>query len=297
MSARPGSGAGLGVWGPAFLLPWLVSFGLFGAYPLLFSLRLSFMSYNPLNAAAQKFVGLQNYVAAFHDPVFATALRNTGFFALGTLPVTTALALGLALLLERKFPFRDALRAGFFFPSVVSAVVISILFKQIYSPYGLLNSTLRGAGIAAPHWLEDPQLALPCIMVMDVWSSVGYYAVLFLAALQAVPAEIRESAVLEGASRLRVFRSVLLPQLQPMLLFVLVINTIRSLQIFTEVFVMTSGGPMHSTTTAVYHLYDAAFFRFEHGYASALAYILTGLILLVSLLQARFLQFGEGTGT
>jgi multiple sugar transport system permease protein len=212
------------------------------------------------------------------------------------LPVTTVLALGLALLLERRFPMRDALRAGFFFPSVVSAVVISILFKQIYSPYGALSGGIRTLGFTPPHWLEDPHLALPCIMAMDVWSSVGYYAVLFLAALQAVPMEIRESAVLEGASGMRVFRSILLPQLRPMLLFVLVINTIRSLQVFTEVFVMTAGGPLNSTTTAVYHLYDVAFFRFEHGYASALAYILTAIIFLFSLVQARSLNFGQEGG-
>jgi multiple sugar transport system permease protein len=283
-------------WTLACLAPWIVSFAVFGAYPLLFSLRLSFERYNPLNAAARTFVGLDNYLAAFRDPVFFEALRNTLFFAAGTLPVTTGLALLLALLLERRFPFRDGIRAGFFFPSIVSAVVISVLFKQIYAPFGALNAGLAALHLPTPHWLEEPGLALPCIMVMDIWSSVGYYAVLFLAALQAVPKEIRESAALEGASQFRIFTGILLPQLRPMVLFVVVINTIRSLQIFTEVFVMTAGGPLHATTTAVYHLYDVAFFRFEHGYASALAYLLTGLILVFSLAQAKALRFGEDAG-
>ncbi len=288
---RPG-----GAWMPAFLAPWILSFGIFWAWPLLSSFLLSFQRYSPLDPTHRRFVGLDNYIRALTDPVFLEAVRNTLFFAAGTLPVTTALALGLALLLEKKFPFRDALRAGFFFPSVVAAVVISLLFKQIYSPFGVLNALLSALHLPTAHWLTDPRFALPCVMAMDVWSSVGYYSVLFLAALQAVPREVRESAALEGASGWRIFTDILLPQLKPMLLFVLVVNTIRSLQVFTEIFVMTAGGPLHSTTTAVYQLYDVGFFRFEHGYASALAYLLTAGIFLVSLLQTRLLRLDQGTG-
>jgi multiple sugar transport system permease protein len=146
-------------------------------------------------------------------------------------------------------------------------------------------------GLPQPAWLLDPRTALPSIMAMDVWAASGYYMVIFLAGLKAIPRELYESAELDGAGFWARFRGITLPLLRPTFLFVLVVNTIRSLQIFTEVFVMTRGGPLDSTLTSVFYLYEEAFFRFRLGYASAVAYLLFGLTLAIALIQFRWLKF------
>lgn len=261
------------------LSPWLITFSLFWAYPICHSLILSFMDYNPLRPETIRWIGLDNYQALVHDPLFRIALRNTSFFVFGTIPITTILALGLALLINQKLPLRDLYRAGFFMPSIISIVVIALIFKGFYAPNGYLNYFLSLFGIKAQSWLVDPKLALPSIMAMDIWEAVGYYMVLFLAGLQTIPPEVYESANLDGAGAWRRFWHITLPYLRPMVLFVLVINTIRSFQIFTEIFILTRGGPLKSTYTIVYYLYEAGFHRFTAGYASAIAYLLFLIIL------------------
>jgi len=173
---------------------------------------------------------------------------------------------------------------------VVSVVVLSIVFRALYSPEGPLSGVLQSLGVTPPRWLLDPHTALPSIMAMDVWAASGYYMVIFLAGLKSIPAELYESAQLDGAGAWKRFVGITLPMLRPTFLFVLVVNTIRSLQIFTEVFVMTRGGPLASTLTVVYYLYDQAFYRFRLGYASAVAYLLFAVTLAISLLQVRWLK-------
>ena len=270
----------------ALLSPWVVAFALFGLYPFAFSFWASVTDYSPLRAQA-KFVGLSNYARALADPAFWTALGNTAFFVVGTIPFTTALALGLALAVQPVFRGRTIFRAGFFVPSVVSVVVLSLIFKGLYASDGAINGLLLAMGLRGPDWLLDPHAALPAIMAMDVWSASGYYMIIFLAGLEAIPRELHEAARLEGASGWDRFLRITLPLLRPTLLFVLVVNTVRSLQIFAEVFVMTRGGPLHSTTTVVYYLYEQAFYRFDLGYASAVAYLLFLLTLGIAWLQAR----------
>jgi multiple sugar transport system permease protein len=284
---RPGN---LGLAGWVFLSPWLISFLVFGLYPIVASFVLSFREYSPLAPAASHFIGLANYAEALHDGTFWHALGNTLFFTFGTLPFTTAIALGLAVCLDRAFPGRTVFRAGFFLPTVVSVVVLSIVFKAFYSVDGPLDGVWHLFGATPPRWLLDTRTALPSIMAMDVWAASGYYMVIFLAGLKAIPAELYESASLDGASAWRRFTGITLPMLRPTFLFVLVVNTIRSLQIFTEVFVMTRGGPLDSTLTVVYYLYDQAFYRFRLGYASAVAYLLFAVTLAISLLQVRWLK-------
>ena len=272
-----------------FLAPWLVAFALFGLYPFAFSLWASLTDYSPIRASAS-FVGLSNYGRALADPAFWSALRTTAVFVVGTIPFTTALALGLALAVQPAFRGRTLFRVGFFVPSVVSVVVLSLVFKSLYAADGPLNVVLRGLGLSAPDWLLDPRTALPAIMAMDVWSASGYYMIIFLAGLEAIPRDLYEAARLEGASAWARFARITLPLLQPTLLFVLVVNTVRSLQIFAEVFVMTRGGPLHSTTTVVYYLYEQAFYRFDMGYASAVAYLLFLLTLGIAWLQTRVVR-------
>ncbi len=273
--------------GWAFLSPWVVAFGLFGLFPFVFSLAASFTDYSPIRAGGARFVGLGNYGRALSDPAFWSALGNTAFFVVGTIPFTTALALALALAVQPAFRGRTLFRVGFFVPSVVSVVVLSLVFKGLYASNGALDGALRALGLTPPAWLLDPRTALPAIMAMDVWSASGYYMIIFLAGLEAIPRELYDAARLEGASRRAQLVHITLPLLRPTLLFVLVVNTVRSLQIFAEVFVMTRGGPLHSTTTVVYYLYEEAFYRFNLGYASAVAYLLFLITLALAWVQMK----------
>lgn len=273
--------------GWTLLSPWVIAFGLFGLFPFLFSLAASFTDYSPIRASAARVVGLANYAAALRDPAFWNALRNTAFFVVGTIPFTTALALGLALAVQPSFRGRTLFRVGFFLPSVVSVVVLSLVFKGLYAPNGALNGLLGFLRLPTPSWLLDPNTAMPAIMAMDVWSASGYYMIIFLAGLQSIPRDLYDAARLEGASAWSCLVHITLPLLRPTLLFVLVVNTVRSLQIFAEVFVMTSGGPLQRTTTVVYYMYEEAFFRFHLGSACAVAYLLFLLTLGLTWLQMR----------
>ncbi len=273
-----------------FLAPWVVAFALFGLYPFLFSLAVSFTDYSPIRAGATRFLGVSNYLRALSEPQFWNALGNTAFFVVGTIPFTTGLALGLALAVQPVFRGRSLFRVGFFVPSVVSVVVLSLIFKGLYAPDGAINAMLGALGLPRPAWLLGERTALPAIMAMDVWSASGYYMVIFLAGLESIPRDLYDAAALEGAGRWQRFRGVTLPLLRPTLAFVLVVNTIRSLQIFAEVFVMTRGGPLQRTTTVVYYLYEEAFYRFHLGYASAVAYLLFLVTLALAWAQMRWLQ-------
>lgn len=272
-----------------FLSPWLLSFALFGLYPLLFSLLVSLTHYNPL-AGGMQWAGVANYARALHDPRFWQSLKVTLLFVAGTIPFTTTLALGLALLLHRPLRGRGFFRASFFLPTVVSLVVVSLIFKQVYSPFGFLNTFLQALGLSGHPWLQDPLTALPAVMLMDVWTAIGYYMVIYLAGLQTIPAELYEAARLDGGDGWRRHFYITFPLLLPTTLFVVVINTIRSLQVFIEIFVMTRGGPLDSTLTTVFYLYEQGFRYFDMGYASAIAYLLFVVILLVSLVQSRLLR-------
>ena len=272
------------------LSPWILTLLVFVAYPFGFSFVLSFFDYSPLAPDQARFVGVANYAEALRDPIFWKALGNTMLFVFGTIPFTTGLALLLALALDRAFPGRAFFRAGFFLPTVVSIVVISLVWKGLYAPEGPLSSLVRALGFTPPAWLLDPNTALPAIMAMDVWAASGYYMIIFLAGLKGISAELYEAAEIEGASAWHRFLHITLPLLKPTFLFVLVVNSIRSLQIFTEVFVMTRGGPLQSTLTSVFYLYEQAFYRFRLGYASSIAYLLFFLTLLIAIAQVRWLK-------
>ena len=278
------------------IVPWAVCFGLFGLLPLVAALALSFQNYNPLRPDLARWIGLENYARALTSPSFWHALRTTAIFVAGTLPVTMVLAYVVSGWLARIGRAEGFFRAAVFFPATISMVVISLVFKSLYAEEGLWNAWLAAAGLARVHWLQDPRLALPSIMLMDIWASVGYYAILILAGRKTLPREQLEAARLEGLSAWTVERRIVLPHLKPVLLFVVLLNTIRSFQIFIEVFVLTRGGPLESTLTLVYHLYERAFYHFEMGYASAIAYLLLAFVGLVLLIQRRLLG-RSATGT
>ncbi len=273
-----------------FLMPWAVVYAAFFVFPFVFSFALAFLDYNPLNVADTRFVGVANFQRLFGDPAFAGALRNTFVFVVGTVPVTTALALLLASLMRGALPMKGFVRAALFLPSILSVVVISLLFKLFYAPGGALNTLLARVGFEGHGWLTDPRTALPAIMAMDVWAAIGYYAIVLDAARTSIPDSLYEAAELEGAGAWATFRHVTFPLLKPAIAFVLVINTIRSFQVFVEVLVMTQGGPLGSTNTLVMYLYDTAFRRLDYGYASVVAYavfVLSGIFSIVAMRRLR----------
>ena len=275
------------------LLPWLLTFSLFWLYPLLYAFYVSFTQYSTLGDTST-FIGLANYTRIFSDTLFWKALANTSVFTFGTVPVTTCFALVLALALHSSaVRYKGFFRSAFFLPSVTSLVVISLIFTNLYSKSGYVNILLSLCGLPFPErgWLLEPDTALLGIMAMDVWISAGYYMVLFLAGIQAIPTDLYESALLSGANAWQRFRFITLPLLRPTMLFVIVINTIKSFQIFVEIYVMTKGGPLNATTTLVYMVYEHAFERADTmGYASALAFIVFALLLLFSAVQMKVLK-------
>lgn len=273
--------------------PWIVTLLVFWIYPLLYALVLSMGRYETFTRTFT-WVGIDNYIRAFSNPAFYNALINTTIFTLGTVPVTTTLALSLALAVRKQAPaLAGFFRMSFFMPSVTSLVVISLIFTNLYARDGYIGALCAMMGIPYPQmgWLLEPTTALLAIMAMDVWISAGYYMILFLAGMEAIPRDLYESAELSGASgRQQLFR-ITLPLLRPTLLFIIIINTIKSFQVFVEVYVMTKGGPMGATTTLVYEVYRNAFEQTNSmGYASAVAYIIFAILLLVSLVQSRLLS-------
>jgi len=275
-------------------MPWAITFGLFWLFPILFALYLSFTHYTPLQPDFQ-ITGTDNYVRLMGDADFWQSVRNTVLFVVGTVPFTTGLALGLALLLNSKIRGRGFFRAAYFFPSLTALVVVALVWTSLYARGGVLSALISWIGLTPPPhgFLMSVSTALPAIMLMDIWAAIGYYMLLYLAALQALPASYYETARLLNASQMQTLRLVIWPALRPMTLLIIVLNTIKSFQVFVEVYVMTRGGPLGSTRTMVYHIYDQGLVRFDMGYASAAAYALFVLIAAVALFQARRFGFGE----
>ncbi len=274
--------------------PWAITFGLFWLFPILFALYLSFTHYTPLQPDFE-ITGTDNYVRLMGDVDFWQSVRNTVIFVVGTVPFTTGLALGLALLLNSKIRGRGFFRAAYFFPSLTALVVVALVWTSLYARGGVLSALVSWIGLTPPAhgFLMSVSTALPAIMLMDIWAAIGYYMLLYLAALQALPTSYFETARLLNASRMQTLRLVIWPALRPMTLLILVLNTIKSFQVFVEVYVMTRGGPLGSTRTMVYYIYDQGLVKFDMGYASAAAYALFVLIAVVALFQARRFGFGE----
>jgi multiple sugar transport system permease protein len=273
-----------------FLSPWLITFAVFWLYPLIFSLILSFCDYNVFHPDVFRFVGFKNYLRLFSDPEFYQAFKNTLIFVLGSTPVTTILALTLALLVNSVAKGTQFFRSAFFLPSIISIVVTATIFKSFYSPVGMLNRILEIFSLPGHAWLVEKGLALPAIMFMNIWAYTGYYMVLYLAALKAVPKQLYEAADVDGATDWQKFRYITLPQIHYMTIFILIVNSIRTWQVFPEIFTLTRGGPVGTTNSIVHLLYESAFRYHEMGYASALAYILLFIIMLFSVVQMKLLS-------
>jgi multiple sugar transport system permease protein len=275
-----------------FLTPWIVKLGVFWIYPLFYALYMSFTRYRALGNTSE-FIGLDNYTSIGIDPLFWKALSNTIIYAFGAVPLSTICALILAILLHSKLAkFPGFYRAGLFLPSVTSIIVITLIFTNLYAKDGYINSLAGMIGFPQSEkgFLLETSTALFSVMVMDVWLSTGYYMMLFLAGLQSIPKDIYESAELQGANAWQMFYRITLPLMKPTLLFVMVISTIKSLQIFVEMYTMTKGGPLNSTITVVYLIFSNAFEKTDSmGYGAALAYVLFAIIGLLSFIQMKLI--------
>lgn len=281
-------------WG--FALPFAVIFCVFMLIPLLSSLAMSFTDITsrdlrtPFNVNV---VGLDQYITLFQDPRFLHALGVTAIFVIVGLPITMGLALAFAVALNKGSQHLNALfRALFYAPVVASVVAVSVVWRYILQDDGLLNTVLAMVGIDGPDWLHDTHYALPALMVMTVWRNMGTLMIIFLAGLQAIPAELTEAAAIDGASRWRTFRSITLPLLKPTLLLGAVLLSVGFLQFFEESFVMTQGGPLDSTLSAAYYVYQKFGFG-QYGIASAASWVLFIIIAAVSVLQFRILNTDE----
>lgn len=277
----------------AFLLPSMVIFVIFTFFPAIFSIVCSLLRWNmPYKPV---FIGLENYQDLFFDPVtapvFWKSVLSTLYFSVGV-PINLFVALFLAVLLNRRLPAVGIFRTAFFLPTITSTAAISVVWMWLYHPadYGLFNTLLINLGLPLQRWLRDPILAMPCLIFMGVWHGMGYNIVIFLAGLQAIPHDLYEAAQMDGASGLARFRYITWPLLTPTTFYILIIGVINSLKAFTEIDVMTQGGPLGITTTIAYYLYQQAFQFFQMGSASAIAVVLFAVLLTLTLIQFRVVE-------
>jgi len=272
------------------ILPWLIVLAIFWLYPLIYAGYLSLTEYNTLTDTSV-YIGFKNYARIFEDEYFWIATKNTLYFVVISVPITLILSLILAELLNQKVTkFRSFFQAAYFMPSVTSLVVISLIFTNLYAKDGYLNTlfSMIGLPISERGFLLDPSTALNSIIAMDVWLSVGYYMMLFLSSMQTIPHDLYDSAKVNGANFWQQFLYITLPGLRSTIFFVIMLDLIKAFQVFIEIFVMTKGGPMYSTTSIVYYIFDTAFNHTDMmGYASAIAYILFFFLLALSLIQIK----------
>ncbi|MFN8592149.1 MAG: sugar ABC transporter permease [Thermomicrobiales bacterium] len=272
------------LWAAVFIAPQLIGLLVFALFPLIFGFALSFMEWDALGT--RSWIGLENYRQQLSSPEFRKALVNTIWFTVLTVPTGLGLALLVALALNRVRG-SAVYRAVYFAPVVTSSVAVAVVWQYLLSgQFGVLNAALRGIGIAnPPDWLIDTRFVLPAIALMTIWWSLGLNMVIFLAGLQNIPRTVQEAAMVDGASKARVFWDVTLPLLSPTIFFSMVIAVISSFQTFDQVFVLTNGGPLDASRTMVFHIYDLGFRDFTFGASSAAAVLLFIMILAVTLVQ------------
>ena len=275
--------------GYRFVSPYIIFFVVFIAYPLVFSFILIFHRWNIVTP--MEWIGLKNFSRLFSDPLFFKAVGNTLVFLFIHVPLQLVVALGFSLLLNSKVRFRGFFRALFFLPVVVSGVVVTILWQQLYSyDYGVLNTALAALGLPKIPWIVDPSFAMPSIAIMATWKNVGIYIVLFLVGLQGIPRELYEAAGIDGANTANQFFRITLPMLNPTIVTIMVLSTIGGFSLFIEPYVLTGGGPMQSTLSAVLYIYNQAFYFNHMGYAATVGLVFALIILTVVVLQRKFIE-------
>lgn len=282
--------------GYAFITPAMIFLLIFSIGPFAFTVWVSLHEWNMLTPISDMpFRGLDNYRYLLNDdPLFRETFMNTATFAIANVGISAVLALGLALMLNGPVRFRAFWRAAYFIPYVTVPVAIALVWRGILnSRYGMLNGLLEVFNLPRQQFLDSVDQALPSLIAVAVWQGIGYYMIIFLAGLQAIPGDLYEAGKLDGAGSWRIFWSITLPLLRPTLLFVVVVNTLNSLQIFDLPFILTQGGPVNSTNTMVMYMYDTAFEFLRIGRATSMAVLLFGLIFVITLVQLRLLRERE----
>lgn len=269
-----------------FITPSMCLYIVFAFIPIAAMFLLSFQEVAQFGDG--EWIGGDNYTRMISDPLFWQSLKITGIFTLGTVPTSMAIGLLLAVALNRPMPGRAVLRTAYFLPIVVSGVVTSLTMAWIFNgDYGVVNNALAAVGLDRVQWLTSPNLAMLTLIVAVVWTRVGLCMVVYLAALQDVPADIHEAAELDGANNWKKFWHIVVPLLSPTTFLLFIINVIFSLHAFDIIFVMTGGGPGFATTVLLQYIYESAFSNGELGYASALSVVLTVILLLLAAVRRQ----------
>ena len=256
--------------------------------PVILCLILAFTNARLISPEPAHFVGLDNFTRLFQDPVFWKSMRNTFYFAIVVVPLQSAFALLLAILVNNKIRGTNFFRTIYFVPVVTSIVVVSILWRFMYQPEGLVNNLLQAVSfnaIQGTDWLGNPSSAMPAIIFMSIWQAVGFHMIIWLSGLQTIPGDQYEAASLDGASKWNQFRYITWPGLRDTRTFIMVTITIAALSLFAQINVMTSGGPLDSTTTVVYQAVRSGYSQQQTAYASAISLVFFVLVLTISLVQ------------
>jgi len=271
----------------AWLVPLLACFALFRVWPLLYGLYIRFFDWDVFSST-HAFRGLMNYVQELRSPLFVTLLANTSYFALASTLVSLVVGYLVAVMLNNVVRFKSFFRTLFYLPNMTSMIAVSIVWMWLYQPqFGLFNAILRGLGLPVLSWLKSPDTAMPSIIVMSVWCSVGYPIIVILAGLQSIPRELYEAATVDGATGRRIFASITFPLMRPVTLFVTVTGFMNGFQVFQQIYVMTQGGPLNSTAVFAYRIFQLGFSQLKFGRAASLAFIVFGLVLALTIAQLR----------
>jgi raffinose/stachyose/melibiose transport system permease protein len=281
-----------------YIAPALIMLALFVYYPLVRNLLNGFYEWNPFSPSDKKFISIQNYTRLFHDPIFKVVLKNNLLYAGISVVFQVGLGLVIAAILEDKIfrRFSTVFRTTFFLPVLISMTVIGILFSFVYNPdNGLLNGLLKliGLGHLAQGWLGNPKTSIFAVIAVSQWQSIGYTVMLYVLAVQKIPGELYEAATIDGAGKIRTFFSITVPQVKEMTFVLLIYTVTGSFLVFSEIYVLTSGGPNNSSQVFSTYLYQKAFIDNEPGYASAIANVILGITLIFYFVQGKFLKTGE----
>lgn len=271
----------------AFLLPNFLGFLTFTLVPVLFSFVLCTMEWDTSNPI--KFVGLKNFITMFKDEGFYISLLNTIYYTLTVVPGTLVLSLILALALSKGTKLTNFFRSLFFFPYISSLVAVAVAWNMLFQPdMGPINEILRSLGISnPPGWTASTVWAMPAIIFVGIWKTMGYYMIIYIAGLNDIPVQLYEAATVDGANSWQKFRKITVPMLTPTTFFVTIMLLINSFKVFDQIAVMTNGGPGRATNVLVYYIYNQAFVNFKMGYASAVALVLFALVLTITIVQFK----------
>lgn len=276
-----------------FLIPAGIILIVFFIYPLLEIFRLSFTEYHIVSPP--QFNGLKNYIKILSDQTFWITLKNSIIYLVGVVPPLVIFPLIIAILVNNKLKGISFFRAIFYLPVIISMVVVGIAWKWLYAENGVLNYLCKVLFLTKEPigWLTDPKIAIFSVMAVTVWKGLGYYMVIYLAGLQTIPEELYESGYIDGTNSIQKHIYITIPLLIPSISLVTIVSSISALKVFTEIFVMTGGGPINSSSTLVYYLYQEAFENLNLGYASAIGVVLFFMILIFSIINLRFFEKGH----